>query len=219
MRPLAGGLSMTEPLPTRSLVPPVLTPASSEMPSRHVMADPAADFDHDPVMLDEIVELLSPSRRCCRRPAPRWSRPRRRLLSAASTSRFMGSTRTPIAGRRRQEARIHSGSRGHPRDRFDRCRTVLRDAGVESISGFLMDLGVSSPQLDVAERGFSYRTTAPSTCAWTPRLDDGGDVVNDYPVGELHRRAARYGDERHAQRIARAIVASRPLSTTTELAE
>jgi len=104
--------------------------------------------------------------------------------------------------------------------RFDMAASLLRQADVPAISGFLMDLGVSSPQLDVGERGFSYRIDGPLDM----RMDNGqsrtaADIVNTYAPGELVDVLRSYGDERHAGRIVDAIVSARPLSTTTELAE
>ena len=106
------------------------------------------------------------------------------------------------------------------RRRFDQFDEALDDHGVEQISGALFDLGVSSPQLDRADRGFSYRQDGPLDM----RMDgdqpwSAADVVNGYSEHELSRIIRRYGDERFANRIARGIVAARPLQTTTELAE
>ncbi len=84
----------------------------------------------------------------------------------------------------------------------------------------LFDLGVSSPQLDRPERGFSYRHDGPLDMRMDQRqARTAADVVNRYDEGELARVLAEYGDERFARRIARAIIAARPLSRTTELAE
>jgi len=93
------------------------------------------------------------------------------------------------------------------------------DETTQRLSGALFDLGVSSPQLDDGRRGFSYRHDGPldmrmdTTTSWS-----AADVVNGYEVLELARVLRRYGDERFAKRIARAIVAARPLETTAELA-
>jgi 16S rRNA (cytosine1402-N4)-methyltransferase len=88
------------------------------------------------------------------------------------------------------------------------------------VSGVLLDLGVSSPQLDRPERGFSFRGDAPLDM----RMDQdqaltAADVVNGYDERDLARVLRRHGDEVHAGRIARAIVAARPLHTTAQLAE
>ena len=185
------------------------------------MADPAAVFDHTPVMLDEIVELLSSVPAGVVVDATLGGAGHTAaLLSASSNVTLHGFDQDPIAraaAARKLESMadrvvIHG-------DRFDHCRTVLADAGVESISGFLMDLGVSSPQLDVAERGFSYQHSGPLDMRMDPSASTtAAMIVNEYPVDELIDVLRAYGDERHAQRIARAIVASRPLSSTTELA-
>jgi 16S rRNA (cytosine1402-N4)-methyltransferase len=83
----------------------------------------------------------------------------------------------------------------------------------------LFDLGVSSPQLDRAERGFSYRNDAPLDMRMdTSQAWSGDDVVNGYSEAELTRVLFENGDERFAPRIARAIVASRPIESTAELA-
>ena len=103
--------------------------------------------------------------------------------------------------------------------RFDRLEDAMEAFSVDTLSGALFDLGVSSPQLDDSDRGFSYRNDAPldmrmdRSQAWT-----AADVVNGYPVEQLARVLQQYGDERFARRISNAIVASRPIETTTELA-
>ncbi len=105
------------------------------------------------------------------------------------------------------------------RRRFDQFDDALDDHDVERISGALFDLGVSSPQLDRGERGFSYRHDGPldmrmdADQAWS-----ADDVVNGYSEFELARIVKLHGDERFAKRIARAICAARPIQTTTELA-
>jgi len=88
------------------------------------------------------------------------------------------------------------------------------------IVGALFDLGVSSPQLDRAERGFSYRFDALLDMRMDPsRSLSAMQIVNDYEESELARVLRDFGDERFAGRIARAVVAARPVNTTSELAE
>ncbi|HEY4330947.1 MAG TPA: 16S rRNA (cytosine(1402)-N(4))-methyltransferase RsmH [Ilumatobacteraceae bacterium] len=103
--------------------------------------------------------------------------------------------------------------------RFDRLQLAMSIAHVASLSGALFDLGVSSPQLDRAERGFSYRLDAPLDMRMDPSEPwSGRDVVNGYSEGELTRVLDENGDERFANRIARAIIAARPIESTAELA-
>ena len=106
------------------------------------------------------------------------------------------------------------------RTRFDGLRHAMEALHIDHLSGALFDLGVSSPQLDVAERGFSYRNDAPLDM----RMDQSqpwsaSDVVNGYPAAQLAKVLQQYGDERFAKRIANAIVAARPIESTTQLAE
>ena len=106
---------------------------------------------------------------------------------------------------------------------FRHLKPALEELGIDQVDGIYYDLGVSSPQLDVAERGFSYGQEA--------RLDmrmnqeqalSAYEVVNDWPFEDLVHILYRYGEEKFAKRIARAIEerrAQQPIETTTELAE
>ncbi len=106
------------------------------------------------------------------------------------------------------------------RARFDSLNQVLAELSIDQISGALFDLGVSSPQLDIAERGFSYRNDGPLDMRMDQRGEvSAADVVNTYEESELAHLIASNADERFARRIARAIVAARPINTTIHLAE
>jgi 16S rRNA (cytosine1402-N4)-methyltransferase len=104
--------------------------------------------------------------------------------------------------------------------RFDRLTTTMHETGIDTAAGVLFDLGVSSPQLDEADRGFSYRHEGPLDMRMdrTQPLTAAG-LLNEIDEVELARLLRELGDERFASRVARAIVAARPIRTTTELAE
>lgn len=106
---------------------------------------------------------------------------------------------------------------------YAQMKEVLKQLGIEKVDGIVLDLGVSSYQLDNAERGFSYREDAPLDM----RMDreqtlTARDIVNDYPESELYRIIKEYGEERFAKSIARNICKRRqdkPLETTFELVD
>ena len=106
---------------------------------------------------------------------------------------------------------------------FSDTAAILDSLGIDKVDGLLYDLGVSSPQLDEAERGFSYMQDAPLDM----RMDGSAtltawDVVNKWPEGELKRILFDYGEERYAPRIASAILkcrAEKPIETTLELVD
>jgi 16S rRNA (cytosine1402-N4)-methyltransferase len=104
--------------------------------------------------------------------------------------------------------------------RFDHLAEVMRDEGIDEASGVLFDLGVSSPQLDRPERGFSYRDDGPLDMRMDrTRSRTAATVVNEYDEKRLVEVLSSYGDERFASRVARAIVDARPVRSTGELAE
>jgi 16S rRNA (cytosine1402-N4)-methyltransferase len=105
--------------------------------------------------------------------------------------------------------------------RFSDIAEVAEEAGVDQADGVLYDLGVSSMQLDRAERGFSYREAGPLDMRMGDQGTSAADVVNEYPEAELERVIRELGEERFARRIAGAIVRARtraPLQSTRELA-
>ena len=106
---------------------------------------------------------------------------------------------------------------------YDEIAEVLEDLGVSEVHGILMDLGVSSLQLDERERGFAYSFDAPLDMRMdTSRGQTAADVVNNYSEEDLVRIIRKWGEEKFAGRIANRIVAARaakPLTTTGELVE
>ena len=109
------------------------------------------------------------------------------------------------------------------RDNFGNIANILDELGIEKIDGMLLDIGVSSHQLDEAERGFSYQQDAPLDMRMNPDKPFGAyDVVNGYDEDELARVIFTYGEERWARRIAQFIVkerAAKPIETTGELVD
>lgn len=106
------------------------------------------------------------------------------------------------------------------RARFESVGQVVEGEGIDTVVGALFDLGVSSPQFDVAERGFSYRHDAPLDMRMDRSRGLSADiVVNTYTVEQLATIIHDHADERFADRIARAIVAHRPVTGTAHLAE
>jgi 16S rRNA (cytosine1402-N4)-methyltransferase len=104
--------------------------------------------------------------------------------------------------------------------RFDQLGQVVAELGYTTVTGVLFDLGVSSPQLDHADRGFSYRSAGPLDMRMDQRQSlRAADIVNTYDQADIARVLRDFGDERFAGRIARAIVANRPIETTVELAD
>ena len=180
-----------------------------------------APFLHQPVMADEVVELF--------RPVPPGvlldatiggGGHARRLLEARPDLRILGLDRDPRALAAAGAELASFGDRVTLiRSRFDHLGQIMSDLAIDELSGALFDLGVSSPQLDEPDRGFSYRWDAPLDMRMDP--DDpwsATDVVNGYPEAELTHLLAAYGDERYARRIAHAIVEARPIESTAELA-
>jgi len=181
-----------------------------------------SEFDHQPVMRDEVVDSLAAVPPGVVVDATLGGGGHSEaILASRDDVQILGLDRDPDALEfaRRRLAPYGDRVMTH-RCRFDELQEALRANDVDGLSGALFDLGVSSPQLDRAERGFSYRHEGPldmrmdSDAPWS-----ADDVVNGYEEAELADVIHRYGDERFARRIASAIVAARPIESTTRLAE
>ena len=105
---------------------------------------------------------------------------------------------------------------------FSEIQRVCAEQGVDKLDGMMLDLGVSSYQLDAAERGFSYRQNAPLDMRMSQAGVSAKDIVNTYSVSELNRIIRDYGEEKYSYQIAKNIVKAREdksLETTMELAD
>lgn len=109
------------------------------------------------------------------------------------------------------------------RSNYENIRTVLQDLGIEKVDGICLDLGVSSYQLDTAERGFTYREDAPLDMRMDQRNQEtAADIVNHYSEFDLYRIIRDYGEDKFAKNIAKHIVRARkeePIETTGQLIE
>ena len=119
--------------------------------------------------------------------------------------------------------RFKGDSRSHIIEgNFGDMKTLLNNAGVDSVDGVLLDIGVSSHQLDEGARGFSYHADAPLDMRMSQSGQTAADLCNTLSVGELSRMISLYGEEKYAYSIAKGIVRYReekPVETTFELAE
>ena len=141
--------------------------------------------------------------------------PRARLLGLDRDPQALERSRARLAGFGERFEAVHAV--------YDELPDVLAERGIRRVHGVLFDLGVSSMQLDMRERGFAYAYDAPLDM----RMDQTAsltahEVVNTYPAADLARILRDYGEERFAKRVAQAIVARRarePIERTGELAE
>ncbi len=188
---------------------------------------PAQDR-HTPVLLARVVELLAPA---LAEPGAVYvdgtlgmGGHAEAILQACPRARAVGIDRDPqaleLAGRRLATF----GDRFTPvAARYDEIDTVLAGLGLSAAQAVLLDLGVSSLQLDEDDRGFAYRVDAPLDMRMDPALPlTAADILNTYEAAGLTDILRRYGEERFAGKISRAIVAERasgPFTTSARLVD
>ncbi|GAA5173249.1 MULTISPECIES: 16S rRNA (cytosine(1402)-N(4))-methyltransferase RsmH [Amycolatopsis] len=171
--------------------------------------------EHVPVLLERVLDLFAPA--LADRPAVVVDATvglgghADALLSAHPRLRLIALDRDPNALERSRERLARHGERVEfAHAVYDRLPEVLAERGLSHVDGVLFDLGVSSMQLDRAERGFAYARDAPLDMRMDPTTGPtAADVLNTYPPGELVRILRDYGEERFAQRIVKAVVAER----------
>ncbi len=174
--------------------------------------DPKREY-HEPVMTREIVELLEPIDRGVLVDATYGGGGHSGALRSAYPD-------LQIIGIDRDMDVEAGGDIRLVRRRFSELGDVLDEFGIERIDGALFDLGVSGHQFDTPSRGFSYRHPGPLDMRMGPDASfSASDIVNQWPFERLRDVIQRYGEERFAGRIARAIVEQRPIENTIDLAE
>jgi len=212
--PVQGAIDNPAGLARRGSLPEGALLTQSEGPALHL-----------PVMRDEVLTYLAP------RPAGVYcdatlgfgGHARAVLEASAPGGRLVGLDRDPDAIAAATEALRPFGDRVTlVHAPFSRLRTVLEQAGALPLDGCLVDLGVSSPQLDRAERGFSFRRPGPLDMRMDPTSGEtAAEFLGRVDQDELEAVLRDFGEERYAGRIARAIVEARgreDLSTTGALA-
>lgn len=184
------------------------------------------DLKHVPVLIDEVMSLLKPE------PGQVFvdgtvggGGHARRIMEAISPGgRLIAIDRdAETLHRARSTLRDFSDNITFVHDDYRHMRRILSDAGVDGVHGVLLDVGVSSFQLDEPLRGFTYRHDAPLDMRMDVRTPvTAADLVNSLSVVDITRILRDYGEERWAPRIARAIVEQRevaPITTTEQLVE
>ena len=182
------------------------------------------EFAHKSVLLHETVDMLNVKPDGCYLDGTLGGAGHSlEICRRLTTGRLIGIDRDTAAleaAKKRLEAHMDKVTLVH--GNFSDLGDILDSLGIEKVDGMLFDLGVSSPQLDDGERGFSYMTDAPLDMRMN--RDDSltaYEIVNTWPREELRRILFEYGEERYAPLIAAAIErrrSERPIETTLELA-
>ena len=181
------------------------------------------EFAHVPVLLHEVLEGLAvrPDGIYVDGTVGGAGHAREIALRLNNNGLLIGLDRDPDAAAA-AAARLAGLPARVVRCNYSRMREMLDEMGIEAADGILLDLGVSSHQLDEAERGFSYHHDAPLDMRMSQEGISARDIVNGRDIRELTAILRDYGEERFASRIAAAIVRAReqaPIETTGQLAD
>lgn len=183
---------------------------------------PAAAMGHIPVLADAAIAALAPRDGGTYLDGTVGMGGHAELIlrAAAPTGRLIGLDRDRTALREAEERlRPFGGYAVLVHGSFADAAALLAERGIDQIDGALLDLGVSSLQLDTPERGFSFRFDAPLDMRFDPEatIPTAADLLNTAAEEKIADILYRFGEEPRARRIARAIVAARPLRTTSDL--
>jgi len=176
-----------------------------------------AQASHQPVLLDEVVAGLAVQPGTTHLDGTFGAGGYTKALLGAGAGRVIAFDRDPTA--------IEEGRSLVPdprliliHERFSRMDRALADRGIAPVDGVALDIGVSSMQLDRAERGFSFSKDGPLDMRMSQAGQSAAEFLNTADEAEIARVLREYGEEPRARAVARAIVAARPLTRTAELA-
>ena len=181
------------------------------------------EFHHEPVLLQEVLQWISPAADgvYCDGTLGGGGHSGAILAAADGKAALYGIDRDPIAITAASERLAHFPGFHALSGNFHDGKQLLTEAGVSALDGVLLDLGVSSPQLDEAARGFSYHEDAPLDMRMDPTQGvTAAELLNTAPEEEICRILREYGEEKWAARIASFLVAQRkkaPLASTFDL--
>jgi 16S rRNA (cytosine1402-N4)-methyltransferase len=174
---------------------------------------------HAPVLLQEMLDALSPRNGAHYIDGTFGGGGYSRAILESADCRVLGIDRDPDAIARGAElVARYAGRLTLVEGRFSQMDTLLESAGETGSDGVVLDLGVSSFQLDQAERGFSFRADGPLDMRMGRDGASAADLVNTADEDMLIDIIGTLGEERFARRVARAIIAARPIARTGELA-
>ena len=177
-------------------------------------------MSHLPVMLAEVLDALCPRDGAQYVDATFGGGGYSRAILEAADCRVLGIDRDPAAIARGQAlVAAFPGRLTLVQGEFSHMDSYTDAAGTRDVDGIVLDLGVSSFQFDQPARGFSFREDGPLDMRMSLSGETAADVVNSVDERTLSQIIARYGEEKNARRIARAIIAERPVTSTAQLAQ
>jgi 16S rRNA (cytosine1402-N4)-methyltransferase len=174
---------------------------------------------HTPVLLEEMLQTISPRNGAHYIDGTFGGGGYTQALLERAECSVLAIDRDPEAIRRGASLRNRFAQRlSLVHGRFSQIERILAEQEQTGSDGVVLDLGVSSFQLDESDRGFSFRADGPLDMRMEIAGKSAADFINAAPESEIADVITRFGEERHARRIAQAIVASRPIARTGELA-
>lgn len=186
-----------------------------------ILSPQASQNAHFPVMLNAVLSALLPHDEGIYVDGTFGVGGYSRAILQQASCRVFGIDQDPQAVKLGQALEQEDSNFKMIHGRFSQMKELLESRGVKVVDGIALDLGVSSPQLDQQERGFSFRFEGPLDMRMGQEGPTAADVINHYSEAQLSDIIFTYGEERYARRIARAIVKARAeerINTTLQLA-